>query len=375
MENKNPLSGTDPANDRGPLPPPIPSGGKLPPPTPTPTSGNYQPPIPPLGQFPQGGKLPPQVPPGGKLPPPTPQPGKFPPPTPPNKKSGVSKVLSIIVVILALALIGSIIWIYQLTKQSEEDLAIANAAKQEVIANLEQLKIDYGELKVSNDTINEQLISERKKIDVLMERIKKTDATNKARMRQYEKEITNLKSLLTGYVHQIDSLNLLTRTLREENTKVKTEISQSKKRVAELSEERTALQSMVEKGGELKTRDLTVTGLTSRDKAAVRARQTEQLKICLTLVENNLAKRGPRNVYARIKSPDGSLLSTSVTNLFTPVAGGARLIYSAMREVDYNGEDLDVCLYYKDAEFMPGAYDIEVFLDGAYVGSAQLILK
>jgi hypothetical protein len=46
-----------------------------------------------------------------------------------------------------------------------------------------------------------------------------------------------------------------------------------------------------------------------------------------------------------------------------------------MREVDYNGEELEVCVYYKDSEFMPGAFDIEVFLDGAFVGSTQLVLK
>ncbi|MDR1170477.1 MAG: hypothetical protein LBK97_06560 [Prevotellaceae bacterium] len=311
----------------------------------------------------------------GPLPPPVPPKGKLPPPTPPQKKSGKSQVLLVITIILAVALAASVGYIYTITKQSKEELAIANEEKQEVISNLEQLKTDYGELRVSNDTISAQLNSERKKIDVLMERIKKTEATNRAKMRQYEKEMLNLKSLLTGYVHQIDSLNVLTRALRDENTKVKSEISQSKRQVEELSQERTALKSMVEKGGELKTRDVTAIALTSRDKVAARARQTEQLKVCLTLVENSLAKRGSRSVYVRIKSPDGSLLTQSVTNLFDPVAGGSQLIYSAMREVDYNGEELEVCVYYKDSDFMPGAFDIEVFLDGAFVGSAQLVLK
>jgi predicted nucleic acid-binding Zn-ribbon protein len=311
----------------------------------------------------------------GPLPPPVPPKGKLPPPTPPQKNSGKPVALIVITVVLTLALIASLVYIYKITKQSEEDIAIANEEKQEVINNLEQLKTDYGELRVSNDTLNIQLDSERKKIDVLMERIKKTEATNKAKMRQYEKEIMNLKSLLTGYVHQIDSLNVLNKALRDENIKVKSEINQSKRQVDELSQERTALKSMVEKGGELKTRDITAVALTDRDKVASRARQAKQLKICLTLVENSLAKRGTRNVYVRIKSPDGSLLSQSFTNLFTPTAGGSQLIYSAMREVDYNGEELEVCVYYKDSEFMSGAFDIEVFLDGAFVGSTQLVLK
>jgi len=305
----------------------------------------------------------------GTLPPP------LPPPTPPQKQSGKSKVLAAIAIVLALALIVAVGYIYKITKQSEEDLAVAAVEKQEVITDLEKLRTDYGELKVGNDTLNAQLDSERKKIDALMERIKKTEATNRAQIRQYEREISNLKSLLTGYVHQIDSLNVLNRALRDENTKVKSEISQSKKQVEELAQEKTALKSIVEKGGELKTRDITAGALTSRDKVASRARQTEQLKICLTLVENSIAKRGPRNVYVRIKSPDGSLLTQSVTNMFEPSAGGPQLIYSATREVDYNGDDLEVCVYYKDKDFMSGSFDIEVFLDGSFVGSTQLTLK
>jgi predicted nucleic acid-binding Zn-ribbon protein len=311
----------------------------------------------------------------GPLPPPIPPKGKLPPPVPPQKNSNKSKSMLIATILLTVALLISLGYIYKITKQSKAELDLANEEKQEVINNLEQLKTDYSELKVSNDTINAQLNSERKKIDALMERIKKTDATNKAKMRQYEKEIMNLKTLLTGYVHQIDSLNLLTKALREENIKVKSEINQSKKQVEELSQERTALKSMVEKGGELKTRDITAVALTNRDKTASRARQTEQIKVCLTLVENNLAKRGNRSVYVRIKSPDGSLLSQSMTNLFDPVGGGTQLIYSAMREVDYNGEELEVCIFYKDTDFISGAFDIEVFLDGAFVGSTQLVLK
>jgi Tfp pilus assembly protein PilO len=341
MENNNPLSGqlsgSNPVKNAGSLPPPVSSQSKLPPPSP-----------------PQG---------------------KLPPPSPPQKSSGKSKALLVMIIILVVALIASLVYIYKITKQSEEELAIANEEKQEVISNLEQLKIDYGELRVSNDTLNVQLDSERKKIDALMERIKKTEATNRAKMRQYEKEIMNLKSLLTGYVHQIDSLNLLNKALREENIKVKSEISQSKRQVEELAQERTTLKSMVEKGGELKVRDIIVIALTSRGKVASRARQTEQLKICLTLIENSLAKRGTRNIYVRIKSPDGSLLTQAVTNLFDPVGGGSQLIYSEMREVEYNGEDLDVCVFYKDANFMSGVFDIEVFLDGAFVGSTQLTLK
>jgi hypothetical protein len=103
----------------------------------------------------------------GLLPPPTPPKGKLPPPAPPKKNSGKSSALLVITLVLSAALIASLIYIYMITKQSQEELAIANEEKQEVISNLEQLKTDYGELRVSNDTLNAQLNSERKKLTFL----------------------------------------------------------------------------------------------------------------------------------------------------------------------------------------------------------------
>ena len=51
------------------------------------------------------------------------------------------------------------------------------------------------------------------------------------------------------------------------------------------------------------------------------------------------------------------------------------MIYSVMRDVDYNGQDLEVCVFYKDNELISGTYNIEVYLDGGVVGTTQLVLK
>ncbi|MDR2424802.1 MAG: hypothetical protein LBD59_08775 [Prevotellaceae bacterium] len=301
--------------------------------------------------------------------------GLLPPPVPPSKKGGTVKTLQAVTVILVVALVAAIVYIYSIMQQSKEDLSIAAQEKQEVINDLTQLKGDYEVLKTGNDTLNAQLTTERKKIDALMDKIKKTEASNRAKIRQFEKEIGNLKSLLTGYVRQIDSLSVENKALKAKTTKQDSEITKLKQQQEQLSKDKSALTSMVEKGGELKTRDIAAIALTSREKTTNRARQAEQFKVCLTLIENSIAKRGSRTIYIRIKSPDGSLLTQSVTNVFTPSGGGPQMIYSATREVEYAGEDLEVCVFYKDKDFLSGTFNIEVYLDGMYVGAAPLILK
>lgn len=317
------------------------------------------------------------VPPAPPVPPRSNMP--LPPPLPPQKgPKGSVKVLKIITVILCLALIASLVTLYSVWNTSnrikvEKEEVITE--KDKVTEDLERLKTDYADLRSNNDTLNARLDQERKKIDLLLARIKKTDASNRAKLHEYEQEISNLKNLLNGYVKQIDELSAANKELRAENERVKSEASQSKQKVEELSQEAGMLKSMVEKGSEIKVRDIAAVALNGKDKTVSRARQTSQIRTCLTLIENNIAKMGTKSVYIRVKAPDGSLLTQSGTNLFNPADGGAQMVYSAMRDVDYNGQDLEVCVFYKDTNFISGTYNIEVYLDGGIVGSTQLALK
>ena len=59
-----------------------------------------------------------------------------------------------------------------------------------------------------------QLDSSREEVSQLIERIKKTDATNRAKIRQYEKELRHSSgSIMRSYIVQIDSLNTLNQKL------------------------------------------------------------------------------------------------------------------------------------------------------------------
>ena len=312
--------------------------------------------------------------------PPKPAAPKAPPLPPPQRpsSSGSVKTLKIVTGILCVALIASLVVSYSLWKdgnriKSEKEEVIVE--KDKVTEDLEKLKTDYASLRSNNDTLNAQLDNERKKIDLLLDRIKKTEATNRAQLKKYEQEISDLRGLLNGYVKQIDELSEANKVLRAENERVKNEASQSKRKVEELSQEAGTLKSMVEKGSEIKVRDLVDVALNNKDKSVNRARQMTQIRACLTLVENSIAKMGPKSVYIRVKAPDGSLLTQSPTNLFSPADGGAQIIYSAMREVEYNGQDLEVCVFYKDTEFIAGTYNIEAYLDGTLVGTTQLTLR
>ena len=104
-----------------------------------------------------------------------------------------------------------------------------------------------------------------------------------------------------------------------------------------------------------------------------RSRRAVRLKTCLSLVENALTKRGPKTVYIRIKGPDGILMTDSQENLFD--LDGEQMLYSASREVDYQGSEVEVCIYFAAPEFTSGTYTVDAFTNKGKLGSAQTYLK
>jgi hypothetical protein len=242
--------------------------------------------------------------------------------------------------------------------------------------NLEQLRNDYNQLETNNEMLNTHLEEEREKVEVLIERLKRTEATNRSQIRKYEQELGLLREIMRGYVQQIDSLNTLNQRLRAETVRAKTEARESSQKYENLVKHTDDLTAQVEKGAVVKVRDIVVTALTKKGKETSRSKNTTQLQVCFSFLENSIATRGVRNVYIRVKGPDHILLAQAADNNYFTV-NGEQLIYSAMREVDYQGEDLDVCVYYGSAgeQFSKGEYTIDIFSGGAMVGSGQLFFK
>ena len=54
---------------------------------------------------------------------------------------------------------------------------------------------------------------------------------------------------------------------------------------------------------------------------------------------------------------------------------GERMSYSAMREVDYQNQDLAVGIYYNSSGLTTGTYRIELYCDGRHIGEAQIAMR
>lgn len=249
-----------------------------------------------------------------------------------------------------------------------------NDEKQDLIKQMEDLQKDYESLSSDYDNINSQLDTSRAEVAQLLEKIKTTDATNRSKMRQYEKELGTLRSIMRNYISQIDSLNTLNHQLTADVAAARKEAAESKRANEELTQQVESLTGQVAAGSVLKARGITINAYNSTDKVTDRSSRVVRLMTSLSLVANDLAPKGPVRVYIRVKDPDGIILTNSVRSSFT--YEGETLVASASREVDYEGSEVDLSIYLNEIEsYVKGIYTVDVYTEQSFLGSAELMLR
>ena len=276
---------------------------------------------------------------------------------------------ALIAVVVLLAGFLAYIWYQKSTLVNELTID-----KEELTAQMVELQNDYASLSSDYDTINSQLDSSREEVSQLIERIKQTEATNRSKMRQYEKELGTLRSIMKSYIVQIDSLNTLNQKLKADAAAARREAAESRKREEALNKTVKNLSGQVAAGSVLKARGIVIEAYNSSDKVTDRSSRVVRLLTSLSLVENDLAPKGPVRVYIRVKGPDGILLTNSSQRTFE--FGGEPMICSASREVDYQGKEVDLAIYLNDIpEYVKGIYTVEAYTEQALLGTAELMLR
>lgn len=276
-----------------------------------------------------------------------------------------------ILVVVAVALVAVLGYVWS---QKSSLISELEDEKRDLTEQMESLQNDYATLSSDYDNINSQLDTSRAEVADLLERIKKTNATNRAKMRQYEKELGTLRSIMRNYIVQIDSLNSLNHKLTAEAAAARREAAASKAESVQLSQQVENLTGQVAAGSVIKARGLHIAAYNSSDKVTDRSSRTVRLLTSLSLVENDLAPKGPVRVFIRVKDPDGIILTNSNRSSFT--FNGETMVASASRRVDYEGSEVDLSIYLNDIpEYSKGVYTVEAYTEQSFLGKSELMLR
>ena len=288
-----------------------------------------------------------------------------------KNRNGGLKTATIALAVAALALGGALAWVWSqksgLVNELEDE-------KTELTQQLLNLQNDFENLNSDYENINSQLDTSREQVALLIDKLSKTEATNRAKIRQYEKELGTLRSIMRGYIVQIDSLNTLNKQLTADAAAARREAAESRQANETLTKQVENLSGQVAAGSVVKARGLHLEAYNGSDRATDRSSRVTYFVATLTLAQNELAERGPIRVYVRVKDPNGVILLNNNSTDFT--VGGETMTASASREVDFEGDDLEVSIYVKDmSELGKGIYTVEAYTEKASLGRAELMLR
>ena len=289
-----------------------------------------------------------------------------------EKKNGGLKSVMYALAAVAVLLAGALAYVWFQKSSLVKDL---NLEKEDLTEQIVALQQDYNNLSSDYEAINSQLDSSREEVSQLVERIKQTDATNRAKMRQYEKELGTLRSIMRNYIVQIDSLNTLNQQLSAEADAARKDAASSRRQNEALNKQVNELSGQVAAGSVIKARGIILEPYSAQDKVTDRSSRVVRMLTTLSLVENDLAPKGPVRVYIVVKAPDGTILTNANSTGFE--SGGEARTASASREVDYEGKEVELSIYLNDLtdRCVKGVYTVEAYTAQGYLGSAETMLR
>ena len=280
------------------------------------------------------------------------------------------------IAILAIAVVA-ITYLLIRERQEKNDMAMLFEIEKEEMENeYTRFANQYDELQyqISNDSLIKVLESEKIKTQRLLEELRSVKTTNAREIMRLKKELATVRSVLRTYVVQIDSLNRLNQELAEENRTVKRKYNEATRKISNLSEETKILNEKVELASQLDATHIQVMPMNKRGKKARKVKDVVKFTISFTISKNISAETGEKSIYLRITKPDNSVLCKS--NAHTFPYENKELAYSIKKNIEYTGEEQEITAYWDVEEFLyAGDYRIDIFTDGALIGSGNFTLN
>ena len=284
----------------------------------------------------------------------------------------MKKVLLISLIVIILALLGGLAYLFldlQEQKQANEDMQeLARLDKQEMENEYERFALQYSEMKtqINNDSIVEQLTQEQLKTQKLLEELKKVKADDAREITRLKKELATVREVLRSYIIQVDSLNRLNESLKQENSRVNAVLEERNSQIAGLSNEKASLSEKVAIAAQLDATNISLSLLNKRDKPTKKLKDTKKMQVNFTITKNVTASNGNRTVYVRIQNPGGNTLSGGGSFAYE----NRNLEYSMKKSIEYTGEEVSVATFWNVSQMLEGGqYRVSIFADGNMIGS------
>jgi len=292
-----------------------------------------------------------------------------------NQKSNSN--LKAIIAILAVLLVGSLIYIFKVTsdaKAVETELVTTKSDKASVMKDLEELKATYDAAIAENTSMSDELIAEREKVVNLMADLKKSKG-DAASMAKYKSQFFALQSKMKTLVAENETLKKDNANLTVQRDSTVMVLGEAKKYNEVLVGQNEELSKTVEKASKLTISNLQTAAYKLRSSgkqiSTEKARKADILKISFTISENAVAKPGERTYYVQVIDAKNNVLGEKKTETFADQT----LTYSFVSNVNYEGKPVQVSQDLPGKDFEKGTYFVNVFDKGELVSKSSFSLR
>lgn len=289
-----------------------------------------------------------------------------------NSSSGSS--LKVVIAVLAILLIGSLVYIYNITseaKQVQTELTKTVSEKDLVMKDLQGLKTTYDAAIAENTSMSYELIIERDKVVKLMNDVSKSKGDASKYRSQFQKLENNMKVLIAEN-ETLKKENVVLTTQRDSTVVV---LGETKKNVEALTGQNEELVKVVEKGSKLTVLNMKTSAYkiksSGKQVETDKAGRANALRISFTIAENQIAKSGDKEYYVQVIDSKSNVLGDKQTVSF----GDKSLTYSFITSVKYENKTVQVSEDLRGKDFAKGTYFVNVFDKDELVSKTSFALR
>jgi hypothetical protein len=291
-----------------------------------------------------------------------------------EQQNNSSSSLKVVIAILAILLVGSLVYIYKMTtdaKTVQTELTKTLSEKELVMKDLQELKTTYDTAIAENTSMSDELIKERDKVVNLINQVDKSKGDVSKYRSQYQKLESNMKSLIAEN-ETLKKDNVVLTTQRDSTVVV---LGESKKYNEVLTGQNEELAKVVEKGSKLAI--LNTKGSAFKLKSSGKQIETDKagranvLRISFTIAENQIAKSGDKAYYVQVIDSKSNVLGDKQTVTFAEKS----LTYSFITNVKYENQTVQVSQDLPGKDFAKGTYFVNVFDQDQLVSKTSFTLK
>ncbi|WP_395047558.1 hypothetical protein [Flavobacterium sp.] len=210
-------------------------------------------------------------------------------------------------------------------------------------------------------------------------------------LRQENKTITNKNDLkpvrnlniiseLTinnSFLEKIDSLKNSLRKQSDENKSLTNQVDVLINKNRELQKQNSNNESILTVSKNLTATNVYANGIKIVSNNIIETKRfsnTEQIKVCFTLLENKAALKGNKDLYIQIVNPKNKIVNKNGEFVEDK---NKLLDYSAKTNVFYDNDQLDVCVFVdpNKNDILKGDYEINIFSGINLIGNTVFSLK